>query len=162
MPEINTWRAFEENLSQAAIMDFVEQWETHGFRFGCVTIDEGGTWREAAFGDWTPDTKRFPDLRGLIDWLHARGYHVRLWVAPMLVNEKSQAARSPLGEHFLVGASGARVRQTGRNALVLDPRSPVVQQHVAATMARLTRDYNPDGFKIDFCLTKDLSQNMNS
>jgi len=152
--EINTWRSFEENISQAGIMEFVEQWEARGFRFGGVTIDEGWTRPEAAFGDWTPDERRFPDLRGLIDWLHARGYRVRLWVAPLLVNEGSLAAKSLPADCFLTGAGGARVRQVGRNALVLDPRVPGAHQRIAAILERLTREYNPDAYKVDFCLTK--------
>jgi len=152
--EINTWRSFEENISQAGIMEFVEQWEAKGYRFGGVTIDEGWTPPEAAFGDWTPDGRRFPDLRGLVDWLHAKGYRVRLWVAPLLVNEGSAAAKSLPSAYLLTGAGGARVRQVGRNALVLDPRVPGARQQIAAIMERLTREYNPDAYKIDFCLTK--------
>lgn len=154
MPEINTWRAFEENISQQTIMEFVERWEANGFRFGCVTIDEGWTRRDAAFGDWVPDVTRFPDLRGLVEWLHAKGYRVRLWVAPMLVNEGADAAQSSMRNHFLVGESSTQVRQFGRNALVLDTRVPAVQQHIVAMMERLTRDYDVDGYKVDFCLTK--------
>jgi len=154
MCEINTWRSFEENISQAGIMEFVEQWEAKGFRFGGVTIDEGWTRPEAAFGDWTPDGRRFSDLRGLVDWLHAKGYRVRLWVAPLLVNETSVAGQSLPDAYFLKGAGGARVRQVGRNALVLDPRVPGARQHIAAIMEQLTREFNPDAYKVDFCLTK--------
>jgi hypothetical protein len=154
MPEINTWRAFEENISQAGIMEWVGQWEAHGFRFGCVTIDEGWTRRDAAFGDWVPDKERFPDLRGLVDWLHAKGYRVRLWVAPMCVNEGASVAQSSLNQHFLAGKGDAKIRQLGRNALLLDARVPAVQKHVAATMERLTRDYDVDAYKVDFCFTK--------
>jgi len=158
MPEINTWRAFEENISEAAIMEFVEQWEANGYRFGCLTIDEGWTRRDAAFGDWVPDTTRFPDLRGLVDWLHHKGIRVRLWVAPMLANEGSRLASSPLNKHFLIARNGKQVRQTGRNALVLDARVPAVQEYIRATMERLTRDYDVDGYKVDFSLTKETNR----
>lgn len=158
LTEINTWRAFEENISAGAIKEFVEQWEAHGYRFGCLTIDEGWTRRDAAFGDWIPDSSRFPDLRGLVDWLHAKGIHVRLWVAPMLVNEGSQLASSPLRKHFLVSGDGKQVRQLGRNALVLDARVAAVQEHVRATMERLTRDYDVDAYKVDFCLTRETDR----
>lgn len=158
MPEMNTWRAFEENITQADIGGFVEQWEAHGFRMGCFTIDEGWTRRDAAFGDWVPDTTRFPDLRGLVDWLHGKGIRVRLWVAPMLANEGSDLARSPLSRHFLVGGNGKQVRQLGRNALVLDARVPAIQQYVRDTMERLTREFNVDAYKVDFCLTKETDR----
>jgi hypothetical protein len=158
LPEINTWRAFEENISQATIMEFVERWEAHGYRFGCVTIDEGWTPRAAAFGDWVPDAERFPDLRGLVDWLHGKGLAVRLWIAPMLVNDGAQTARSPLAQEFLRGEHGKELRQIGRNARLLDPRSPAVSEHVTGTFARLVRDYDVDAFKLDFCFVKETGR----
>lgn len=158
LPEINTWRAFEENISQPQIMEFVEQWEAHGFRFSCLTIDEGWTPREAAFGDWVPDERRFPNLRSLVDWLHRKDIRVRLWVAPVCVNEGARLARSPLAKHFLVGQDGRKIRQLGRDALLLDVRQPTVQEFVVDLFERLTRDYDVDAYKVDFCLTKDATR----
>jgi hypothetical protein len=158
LPEINTWRAFEENISQSEIMEFVEQWEVQGFRFSTVTIDDGWTHRQTPFGDWYPDEQRFPDLRGLVDWLHRKGFRVRLWVAPLLVSEQSRLSHSPLRKHFLVGDRGFKVRQLGRNALVLDARRPAVQEFVRALFERLTREYDVDAYKVDYCLKKEADR----
>lgn len=157
-PEINTWRAFEENISQQGIMEFVERWEAYGFRFSCFTIDEGWTPRAAAFGDWVPDVQRFPDLRGLVDWLHKKDIRVRLWVAPLLVNEAARLSQSSVRKHLLLGEGGKQVRQLGRDALVLDSRRPAVQEFIRALFERLTRDYDVDGYKADFCLKKETDR----
>jgi hypothetical protein len=53
----------------------------------------------------------------------------------------------------LKGEGGNKVRQFGRNALVLDTRVTAVQKHLAKTMDRLSRDYDVDASKVDFCLT---------
>ena len=42
----------------------VEAWEAHGYRFGCVCIDDGWT-VDGKLGDWEPNPQRFPDLLAL-------------------------------------------------------------------------------------------------
>jgi hypothetical protein len=59
-----------------------------------------------------------------------------------------------LRRYYLTGKGDAFIRQVGRNALLLDPRVPEVQRHVAATFERLARDYDVDAFKLDFCFTE--------
>ncbi|MET0263899.1 MAG: TIM-barrel domain-containing protein [Rariglobus sp.] len=41
-----------------------------------LLLDEG--WNVAR-GDWRPHPQRFPDLRGLVDELHAQGFKVMIW-----------------------------------------------------------------------------------
>jgi hypothetical protein len=44
--------------------------------FRTILIDEG--W-QVARGDWRPHPERFPDMRGLVDELHAQGFKVVVW-----------------------------------------------------------------------------------
>lgn len=119
---------------------------------GCrsVFIDDG--WQEfgdgrwyAGCGDWTPDLAKFPDLRGTVAALHGQDVDVVLWIAPLLLGAQS-AVYTRLHPFAPLHSPGLRCD-------VLDPRRHEVRAHIAATCARLVRDYDLDGLKIDFLNT---------
>ena len=53
LPEINTWRLFHKSVTQQGVVEMVEAWEAHGYRFGTVCIDDG----------WTEDGRLIPPIR---------------------------------------------------------------------------------------------------
>ncbi|MDR0283736.1 MAG: alpha-galactosidase [Propionibacteriaceae bacterium] len=144
-PVYSTWYAH----SQRVTAEIIEAEARMAVELGCrsVFIDDGwqqhgtGRWYSGC-GDWVPDPDKFPDLRATVDRLHGRGLDVVLWVAPLLVGERSEAGAALLA-YSPVYVDGLRAR-------VLDPRRPEVRAHVAETCARLVRDYGVDGLKIDF------------
>jgi alpha-galactosidase len=144
-PVYSTWYAY----SQAVSADVVEGEARMARELGCrsVFIDDGwqafgdGRWY-AGCGDWTPDSVKFPDLRATVDRLHAQDMDVVLWIAPLLLGAQS-AVYERLSPYAPLHAPGLR-------ADVLDPRRAEVRAHVAGTCARLVRDYDLDGLKIDF------------
>lgn len=149
LPEINTWRLFNKAVSQRGVVDMVEAWEAHGYRFGCVCIDDGWT-LDGKLGDWEPDPQRFPDLAGLVEWIHAKGYAVRLWVAPVQFHAGTKIAARAFPEYTLKNADGEPAFYTGLGTYRLDPRAEVGRTHIRDTMQRLIRDYHVDAFKCDF------------
>jgi hypothetical protein len=149
LPEINTWRLYNKGIDQVSVMNMVEAWELHGYRFGCVCIDDGWT-ADGKLGDWKPDRKRFPDLKGLVDWIHQRGYAVRLWVAPIQVHPGTSTFEKVFPDHVLRDGAGQPAFYTGLGTFRIDPRTAIGEQHVRETMQRLTRDYGIDAYKVDF------------
>ncbi|MEO6052376.1 MAG: alpha-galactosidase [Chthoniobacterales bacterium] len=149
LQEINTWRLFNKAVTQQGVVEMVESWEANGYRFGCVCIDDGWT-IDGRLGDWTPDPTRFPDLAGLVDWIHAKGYAVRLWVAPTQCHPETDIYKKAFPDSLLKTKTGEPAHYVGLNTYRIDPRTPVGKEHIRSTMQRLVRDYKIDAFKVDF------------
>ncbi len=149
LPEINTWRLCLKGVSQSLVEEMVHAWEAAGYRFGSVCIDDGWT-VDGRLGDWEPDPQRFPDLRGLVDWLHGKGYAVRLWIAPAQVHPGTRIHTAAAPEGLLKDAAGAPCFYSGLGTYRLDPRHPAAAQHIRQTMQRIVREYDVDAFKVDF------------
>ncbi|MET1005378.1 MAG: glycoside hydrolase family 36 protein [Propionibacteriaceae bacterium] len=144
-PVYSTWYTFSQDINAADIEADAEIAASIGC--GSVFIDDG--WElyasgrgYAGCGDWLPDPDEFPDLAGHVQRLHDLGLSVVLWIAPLLLGEKS-AAFAELGEL-------APHHVPHLETHILDPRRPEVRDHVVATCLRLMRDYGLDGLKIDF------------
>lgn len=147
-PVFSTWYAYLQAINADELRA-----QAAGIRdLGCrsIFIDDG--WQAfghgrgyAGCGDWIPDTRKFPDLAATVRALRDEGLRSVLWLAPLLLGERSQifARMEPYAPLSLDGDvdSGCRV---------LDPRRAVVRDHVADICARLIRDYGIGGLKIDF------------
>ncbi len=149
LPEINTWRLFNKGISQQRIVEMVEAWECRGYRFGCVCIDDGWT-LDGKLGEWEPDLRRFPDLAGLVEWIHRKGYAVRLWVAPVQCHPGTRIFERAFPDHLLKNADGDTAFYTGLGTFRIDTRTAMGQEHVREVLQRLIRDYGVDAFKVDF------------
>jgi hypothetical protein len=98
---------------------------------GTVIIDAG--WSLA--GVWTPDTMKWPDLRGFIDHQHNAGRKVLLWLATWLWD----------------GLPDAWCTFAGTTKLTADPTHPDYLAFITDHVQRLLSPdgFNADGFKID-------------
>lgn len=145
VPVYCTWYAYSQNVSA----EKVEREAKAAYDLGCraVIIDDGwqrlghGRWY-AGCGDWVPDTEKFPDMRAHVARLREIGMSVMLWVAPLLLGARSDAAER-LGAYAPYYGEGLRGR-------VLDPRYKQVRDHFVDTCIRVVRDYGLDGLKVDF------------
>jgi len=101
-----------------------------------IVIDD--KW-QAAYGENSVDTSKWPDLRGFVDRQHARGRRVLLWLKAW------DPEGVPVDECITHG---------GGQAVAFDPTNPKYEQRLRAAVRRmLTEDidgYGADGFKIDF------------
>jgi hypothetical protein len=149
LPEINTWRLFLKGVSQQGVVQMVHAWEAAGYRFGAVCIDDGWT-TDGRLGDWEPDPQRFPDMRGLVEWLHGKGYGVRLWIAPAQLHPDTDIHRRAQPDALLRDAQGNPSFYSGLGTYRLDVRHPIAIDHIRATMQRMVRQYDFDAFKVDF------------
>ena len=114
-----------------------------------VVIDDG--WQRN-WGDWWPNQKFPSGLDGLAADLHADGFEVGVWIAPMLVREDSELA----SEHpdWLVGDVTYWLFGHG-NLKVLDVTHPEAAAHLQAEIARLV-SWGYDLLKIDYLFAATL------
>jgi hypothetical protein len=149
LPEINTWRLCQKSVSQRLVEQMVTAWESAGYRLGSVCIDDGWT-SDGRLGDWTPDPRRFPDMPGLVDWLHGKGYAVRLWIAPCQVHPGTEIFKRAFPHAMLRDTNGNPSFYSGLGTYRLDIRHAIARDHIRDTMQRMIRDYGFDAFKVDF------------
>ncbi len=122
-----------DHCTQANCRRWLAILERQGIIPGTFIID--ARWQTLC-GDPQADTRKFPDLRGLVDELHGRGIRTILWY------QGWDRDGVPDGECVQGGTRPA-----------VDPTNPAYQARVRRIMRRLFSDapacYNADGIKID-------------
>lgn len=113
-----------------------------------ILLDEG--WNVAR-GDWRPHPERFPDLRGLVDELHAQGFKVMVWWSWA---EIADHADIPADE--LAGNGRWRNKHRSRWRDYSDPR--IQETYLKPLFRKLFSSepgcYDLDGVKTDFLADK--------
>ncbi|GAA2612705.1 hypothetical protein SMC26_14565 [Actinomadura fulvescens] len=142
--------------TQASYLDFLERIDARGVPWGTVIIDI--RWFMAG-GLKDVDIGRWPDLRGFVDGLHARGKRVLLWWGawdPEGVPAE-QCVRYEPPVDGLRNEPG-RLEKFGMpvpgQKLAIDITLPAVRDRIRAQVRRLLGAgpdcYDADGFKIDY------------
>jgi len=144
-PLYSTWYNFHQNVHQDEIERECEIASKMGM--GTIIVDDGwqtdDTNRGYAFcGDWKESKNRFPDLKAHVARVHAMGMKYMLWYAVPWMGEKS-ANYSRFKGKFLYHNKRLRT-------YCLDPRFPEVREFLIGTYERALREWNIDGFKLDF------------
>jgi len=142
-PVYSTWYSYHQNVSADAVLSEVEVAKTLGYE--TLIVDDG--WQTldshrgyAYTGDWRPE--RIPAMRDFVDGVHARGMRILLWYALPFVGERSQVFERFRGKYLRYW--------TGQGAYVLDPRYPEVRRYIVDTYRTAMREWDVDGFKLDF------------
>ena len=141
-PIYSTWYQFHQNLEEAALIAECRLAKTMGYE--AIIIDDGWQTNDSNrgydyTGDWQPD--RFPDMEGLIDKVHKTGMKAAIWYSVPFCGKKSTAYQKFKGK-FLT--------EEHRWAPVFDPRYPEVRKHLIDLYTNALKDWNLDGFKLDF------------
>jgi alpha-galactosidase len=113
--------------------------------FATIIVDDGWQTMDAGrgyayTGDWVPE--RLPDMKAYVAANHALGAKVMLWYAVPFVGRHAKAA-----ERFRDRSLRFEERL---GAYVLDPRFPEVRAYLIDTYRRALREWDVDGFKLDF------------
>jgi alpha-galactosidase len=145
LPMYSTWYSFHQRLHPAR----VEEQCRLAKELGCeaVIVDDG--WQTATnergyahTGDWEPASEKVPDMSAHVGRVHALGMKYLLWYSVPFVGVRSGAwerfSDKLLGEIEPLGAG------------VLDPRFPEVREFLIGTYERAMREWDLDGFKLDF------------
>jgi alpha-galactosidase len=143
-PVYSTWYNYHQSVESAVLLRELEVAKQLGFE--SIIVDDGwqtlDTKRGYAYtGDWKPE--RMPDMKEFVGHAHALGIKVVLWYAVPFVGK-----HSPLVSRFK--DKSLRFTETGLAAHTLDPRYPEVRQYLIDTYATALREWNLDGFKLDF------------
>src|SRR5829696_7097544 len=145
LPMYSTWYSFHQELD----LGRVEEQCRLAKELGCeaVIVDDGWqtTSNERGYaytGDWEPAPEKVPDMRAHVDRVHALGIKYLLWYSVPFVGFHSKA-----WERF----SGMLLEEIERlGAGVLDPRFPEVREFLIETYESALREWDLDGFKLDF------------
>jgi len=105
-------------------------------------------------GDMFVDESKFPDLRGLVDDLHARGFKVMCW-ASLYQFEKTSKVYREHPDWFVVHHYDRNWHNPERDIVVLDYSDErIAAPYLEELMTRLLADrkgcYNFDGIKFDW------------
>ncbi|HYE07513.1 MAG TPA: glycoside hydrolase family 36 protein [Planctomycetota bacterium] len=143
LPMYSTWYSFHQSLDVDAVVR--ECVVAKGMGCEAVIVDDGwqtldGNRGYAFCGDWLPE--RIADMRGFVDRVHGAGLKFLLWYSVPFVGEKSAAWARFSGKLL------RRIPSLGCG--VLDPRHPDVREYLIQTYERAMRDWDLDGFKLDF------------
>ncbi|MGA2174646.1 MAG: glycoside hydrolase family 31 protein [Verrucomicrobiota bacterium] len=147
-PQYNTWIELMYNQNQADILKYVQGLEMNGFPPGVLMVDDN--WQQN-YGQWDFKREKFPDPKGMINTLHARGFKVMLWVCPFVATNSDaypDLARRNLLLKDPSGAAASIKWWNGYSAL-LDFSNPQAVAWFCARLDYLQSAYQVDGFKFD-------------
>lgn len=144
-PVYSTWYNYHQELKDGEIEKECQLASEIGFK--TVILDDG--WqtddnnRGYAFcGDWEVSKNRFPDFRGHIQRVHDMGMKYMIWYSVPFLGCKAKKWEQ-FKDKILYYADSM-------GAGVLDPRYPEVREYLVETYVKGMRQWNLDGFKLDF------------
>jgi alpha-galactosidase len=145
-PVFCTWTAIHHAVDQKWVLNNARL--AAGLGFKTWITDDGWFTEKASFadyrysGDWQPSLKKFPDFAGHVRQVQAIGFKYLLWVAPFMVGQASAAAKTYT---HLLQEPIERLHFAN-----LSPWKRESGQIIASLLEDRLREYNLDGFKLDF------------
>ncbi|WP_276168997.1 glycoside hydrolase family 36 protein [Zobellia alginiliquefaciens] len=141
-PLYSTWYQFHQNLEVPLLLEECRLAKNLGYE--AIIIDDGWQTFDSNrgydfTGDWQPD--RIPEMAEFVKRVQETGMKVALWYSVPFCGEKSKAYKLFKGK-FLT--------EDHRWAPVFDPRYPEVRQYLINIYTNAAKDWNLDGFKLDF------------
>jgi|GEM_PF-5985398 len=79
-----------DNIDERMVNNAVEMIEKHDLPIRTLILDDQWYTKQ---GDMHVDTRKIPDMRGLVDRLKARSYHVMAWTSLYQYDRKSEVFR---------------------------------------------------------------------
>ncbi len=147
LPMYSTWYSFHQDVDPAAI----EAECARAKALGCeaVIVDDG--WQTvnnergyAYCGDWRPAPEKIPDMQAHVARVHALGMKYLLWYSVPFVGPHSDAWAQFHDKMLSTPDIG------GAKTGILDPRYADVREYLIQTYERGLREWDLDGFKLDF------------
>ncbi len=143
LPVNSSWYSFHQHLDGDALIRECEL--SSRYKLSTLIIDDGWQTESTASGyaycgDWRLCRSKIEDMRALVDRVHALGMKVMLWYSVPFFGKYSEAY-----EQFKDKALYFRT-----NDLVADPRYPEIREYLIGCYADALREWDLDGFKLDF------------
>ncbi len=144
LPMNSLWYSFHQRLEPSAIVEQCRLSRPLGMDTvivddGWQTLDSGRGY--AYCGDWQPE--RIPDMRGLVEAVHATGMKIMLWYSVPFVGIHSKKYQE-FKDMVLDGGC-----DNGRT-WALDPRYKPVREYLTGVYAKAVAEWDLDGLKLDF------------
>ena len=149
MPQYNTWIELGTDQNQKAIIKYADDVIKNGFPTGVFMIDD--IWSKD-YGNFEFDPASFPDPKGMMDYLHAKGFKVMLWLTPF-ISPDGKEFKTLVKEKALVlkkdGKSPALIKWWNGYSACLDFTKPAAVSWLRNQLKNLQQKYGIDGFKFD-------------
>ncbi len=144
-PLYSSWYQFHQDVNAEAIEE--ECRIAAGLGMKTVILDDGwqttdGNRGYAFCGDWKPTPKKFPDMASHVAAVQKLGMKYMIWYSVPYVGFNSEAYAKFKGKYLY--------NEHGMGCSVLDPRFPEVRKHLVDLYVNALKDWNLDGFKLDF------------
>ena len=144
-PLYSSWYNFHQDVHAADIEAELAIAAKLGMK--AFILDDGwqtdDTNRGYAFcGDWQVSKRRFPDMAAHVRRVQDMGIKYMIWYSVPFIGKKSVNYGRFKGKYLY--------ENSGLGAAVLDPRFPQVRKFLVDTYVKALRDWNIDGFKLDF------------
>ena len=144
-PLYSTWYQFHQNVTDKAVAEECKLAAELGMK--TVILDDGwqtedGNRGYAFCGDWKPTPKKFPDMASHVAAVQKLGMKYMIWYSVPYVGFNSEAYAKFKGKYLY--------NERGMGCSVLDPRFPEVREHLVNVYVNALKDWNLDGFKLDF------------
>ena len=157
-----SWYNHYTKIDEQIILDNLRAFSFREVPIDVFQIDDG--WQPAV-GDWTSANAKFPKGMGfLADQIHRCGYQAGLWLAPLIVEQKSTIYQQH--RDWLLTHDGERLVEAGFNPgwggllhgtyFVLNLDLPDVQNHLRQVFDTVLNIWGFDLVKLDFLFAASL------
>ncbi|RYG33680.1 hypothetical protein EON81_17590 [bacterium] len=136
-----------EALDESFVRESLAKMDVEGLKFGIYLLDDG--W-QVTRGQWDAHPERFPDLRGVVDEIHARGMKVIVWWNWAEVFDNADVDPNHVAGGDWRNAHGRRVRDYSKPATQEEYFKPFFRKLFSSD----PDCYDFDGFKSDFLADK--------
>jgi alpha-glucosidase (family GH31 glycosyl hydrolase) len=158
-PIWTTWAEFKGLIDQATVLQFADDIVAHQLPHGTMEIDDkwnapAAYYAGAGWGEMEFDPSRFPDPKGMVDELHAKGFQVTLWIPPFVdlyttsgaeAVQNGYCVKTPQGDPYLIKWWD----NFNSGSCLIDFSNRAAGEWWAAKLHSLQTRYGIDGFKFD-------------
>lgn len=152
-PIWTTWAQYKWAIDQEKVINFVDSILNNDLPASYIEIDDRWT---AKYGDLDFAIDKFPDAKGMIDYIHKKGIKVSLWVPPF-VNQDADSFEDGVKKRAFVAAYNSRYpalvgwwnSANIANAGLIDFFSDNGRDWFGEKIDYLIKNYGIDGFKYD-------------
>ncbi len=142
LPLYSTWYSYHQSITVEELLKECSASSKLGYKV--IIIDDGWQTKDNNrgydyTGDWRPD--RIPNMADFVKQVHQLGMKFMIWYSVPFCGVKSNAYQRFKGK-FLT--------ENHRWAPVFDPRYPDVREYLIGIYATALKEWNLDGFKLDF------------
>jgi len=147
LPLYSAWYSFHQNTIASELEAECALAVKAGMK--TIIVDDGwqtgdGSRGYGYCGDWEVCPEKIPDMRAHVKAVHDLGMKYMLWYSVPFVGEYSKHWEQ-FKDKILYQSPNPTF-----HAGVLDPRYPEVRQYLIDTYLRALKEWNLDGFKLDF------------